>query len=429
MMLDVFTEPDTVTCILCRATVSIRKGDKARFFNHISLDHEVHYDMELFYVVSFLSQDQIETVIDIISDKVKGQTEDAQEDVTLEEACDLSEESEAEHKLEENIKREKAFDNHVESTKESFNEEPSSPSYLQIIQKHFENTNNKANTSPDIRGDETASNSNEKAVKPNGADDLQSLPKKEEESLKAKEASKKKLKPQANRHEVIPCSLCDKRLRRDNLKRHLNIVHKIGKAEQEKLNLDDIEGTETPNNLKDNAETQEPVIKKEKLDFASIIINKIKANESPKKQNTSSFKKCKLCSKMIKRSYYIRHQRRHKKEQKKSKPDAYENGANEMKAVTCELCCLSFSRRERLLVHLKNIHENEVNLLDKNLLPKFTKEECNFDCKECALKFISETSLSYHVKRKHGTGSFVCEYCSFKLCSEVRRKGVLSFPL
>ena len=146
--------------------------------------------MELFYVVSFLSQDQIETVIDIISDKVKGQTEDAQEDVTLEEACDLSEESEAEHKLEENIKREKAFDNHVESTKESFNEEPSSPSYLQIIQKHFENTNNKANTSPDIRGDETASNSNEKAVKPNGADDLQSLPKKEEESLKAKEASK-----------------------------------------------------------------------------------------------------------------------------------------------------------------------------------------------------------------------------------------------
>ena len=37
MMLDIFTEPDTVTCILCRATVSIRKGDKARFFNHISI--------------------------------------------------------------------------------------------------------------------------------------------------------------------------------------------------------------------------------------------------------------------------------------------------------------------------------------------------------------------------------------------------------
>ena len=68
-MLDIFTEPDTVFCILCRATVSVRKGDKARFFNHISLDHEVHYDMDLFYVVSFLSEAQKETVINIISKK------------------------------------------------------------------------------------------------------------------------------------------------------------------------------------------------------------------------------------------------------------------------------------------------------------------------------------------------------------------------
>ena len=69
MMLDIFTLPDTVTCILCRATVSIRKGDKARFFNHISLDHEVHYDMDLFFVISFLSEPQKETVINIISKK------------------------------------------------------------------------------------------------------------------------------------------------------------------------------------------------------------------------------------------------------------------------------------------------------------------------------------------------------------------------
>ena len=68
-MLDIFTEPQTVTCILCRATVSIRKGDKARFYNHISHDHEVHYDMELFYVVSFLSEAQKDTVINIIGKK------------------------------------------------------------------------------------------------------------------------------------------------------------------------------------------------------------------------------------------------------------------------------------------------------------------------------------------------------------------------
>ena len=71
MMLDIFTEPQTVTCILCRATVSIRKGDKARFYNHISHDHEVHYDMDLFYVVSFLNMDQKKTVVDIINEKIR----------------------------------------------------------------------------------------------------------------------------------------------------------------------------------------------------------------------------------------------------------------------------------------------------------------------------------------------------------------------
>ena len=83
-MLDVFTEPETVTCVLCRATVSIRKGDKARFFNHISHDHEVHYDMDLFYVVSFLNNVQINTVIDIINEKIVKHTEEDHEIINSE---------------------------------------------------------------------------------------------------------------------------------------------------------------------------------------------------------------------------------------------------------------------------------------------------------------------------------------------------------
>ena len=68
-MVSPFSPPPSLTCILCRATISIRKGDKARFFSHISHDHEVHYDMDLFFVVSFLSEAQKETVINIISKK------------------------------------------------------------------------------------------------------------------------------------------------------------------------------------------------------------------------------------------------------------------------------------------------------------------------------------------------------------------------
>ena len=90
-------------------------------------------------------------------------------------------------------------------------------------------------------------------------------------------------------------------------------------------------------------------------------------------------------------------------------------GGNQKKSISCQLCCLSFSSRNKLTIHLNNIHEKEGHLLDENLKPKFSKEECTFDCKECDLKFISQTSLNYHVKRKHGTGSFKCDFCGFKL--------------
>ena len=55
MILDIFTKPETVTCVLCRARVSIKKGDKARFFNHISHDHEVRTPQRGFDVTSSLN--------------------------------------------------------------------------------------------------------------------------------------------------------------------------------------------------------------------------------------------------------------------------------------------------------------------------------------------------------------------------------------
>ena len=77
MQLDVFTAPQAVTCVLCRATVSVRKGDKARFFNHISHDHEVHYDMELFYVLSYLGDTQREAAVTIINQKFVNNEDDS----------------------------------------------------------------------------------------------------------------------------------------------------------------------------------------------------------------------------------------------------------------------------------------------------------------------------------------------------------------
>ena len=217
------------------------------------------------------------------------------------------------------------------------------------------------------------------------------------------------------------------------MKRHLNIVHKIGKAEQKKLNLDEIEVKKTPEKVLNTDREKSLDIKRESIDFASIIINKIKANESPKKEGTTSLRKCKLCSKIVKRTYYRKHLRRHKNDKSNAKHMHNEkiksgqnavslSGANEKQDVNCELCLLSFSKRKYLLPHLNNVHENDLMLLDENLKAKFSNEECKFGCKECSLNFINESCLSYHVKRKHGTGSFACEFCNIKLSSDVRRK-------
>ena len=444
MILDIFTEPETVTCVLCRATVSIRKGDKARFFNHISHDHEVHYNMNLFYVVSFLSQEQIETVIDII-DRVKDQSEESQEDDTLQESSELSEETadkvadqdeEEEAEAEErNIKKEEHFD---DQGQEEVSEKEHSAPYLQIIKKHYQSTNFDLNNTKEGEEEVTTSCTEEASKK---ANDLLSPSKRKQKcsecnlfvskkNMGIHMKSKHKAPTQANGHEVIPCSLCDKRLRRDNLKRHLNIVHKIGKAEQKKLNLDEIEGKKSPEKVSNCSAEKDVEIKRETLDFASIIINKIKANESPKKEGNTSVRKCKLCSKIIKRTYYRRHLRRHKNDKSKANHNESKilqnagtcGGANGLEAVSCELCMLSFSKRKFLLAHLNKIHEGDVSLLDENLKALFSKDECKFDCKECSLKFINESCLSHHVKRKHGTGSFACEFCGFKLSSDVRRK-------
>ena len=74
-MLATFSAPPRVTCILCRATISVRKGDKARFFSHISHEHEVHHDMELLYALSYMTEKEKDTVI-CMMDKRLTETEE-----------------------------------------------------------------------------------------------------------------------------------------------------------------------------------------------------------------------------------------------------------------------------------------------------------------------------------------------------------------
>ena len=62
-MLSEFSAPPTVTCFLCKAWISVKNGDKTRFLHHISSDHEVHFDLELIFVLSTMAAGEREAIV------------------------------------------------------------------------------------------------------------------------------------------------------------------------------------------------------------------------------------------------------------------------------------------------------------------------------------------------------------------------------
>ena len=70
-MLTDFQQPDTIVCMLCRGHVSVKEGDKTRFFHHISSSHEVHFDMDLLFSLSFIPEKDKKNVVENINDLMK----------------------------------------------------------------------------------------------------------------------------------------------------------------------------------------------------------------------------------------------------------------------------------------------------------------------------------------------------------------------
>ena len=69
-MITGFSAPQTVICILCKAWVSVKKGDKTRFFHHVSNDHEVHHDFDLIFSFSKLNEQDKHTIQKNINDMI-----------------------------------------------------------------------------------------------------------------------------------------------------------------------------------------------------------------------------------------------------------------------------------------------------------------------------------------------------------------------
>ena len=342
MMLDVFTEPETVTCVLCRATVSIRKGDKARFFNHISHDHEVHYDMELFYVVSFLSKAQKDTVINIIGkkfDKKEKSNNNKQKDaVENEKQCDDSTQKPS---------------TEIQGTKiKSTCPKTESDETLEILILKTEEAKDPLDIEETIHEASSSKKQQDDDEKCSSCDMI--LPRK---VMQAHYNIEHKLKLNTK---ICTCKICKKKVSRHSYKRHMRLVHKISNSQLE------ASGDQTES---DEIETE----------------------------NKLSDTKCKLCFMTVRKRNLSRHMREH-------------SG----KLISCPLCYIHFTDERSKNSHITTVHKDEEHLLNKDRDPNFSKDDCHVSCPDCDKKFISETSMKWHCRIKHGSGNHQCESCKRK---------------
>ena len=337
MMLDVFTEPDTVTCILCRATVSIRKGNKARFFNHISHDHEVHYDMDLFFVVSFLSEVQKETVIDIISKKF-----------------DKKERSIKPKDLGENKMQHDESMNHNTQTEVQMTERESS---LPKTENH-ESLDEVSTTQTEVQMtveessipktenheslDEVSTLKTEKApldVEADLSDDLETCSTCDMILPRKLMQSHINIKHTLGLYEKIQCKICTKKVTKQIFKMHMKRVHKIPYSElQDKADFGEsqVDNSTTDKNVEDT-------------------------------ESLSLYTKCKLCFKTVKNSGYKRHLK----------------SVHTGNLFNCPLCYLGFKEERCKNQHLVRVHKDEEYLMNLNREPNFSEADCTVNCPNC----------------------------------------------
>ena len=141
-------------------------------------------------------------------------------------------------------------------------------------------------------------------------------------------------------------------------------------------------------------------IHKSTTDYANIRLENGETEKCEETEKTIKLKKsllkvqiqkCKLCSKNVWSDGYEVHLKRN----------------HSGRINKCKLCYAKFKRKVHLKVHIEGCHRNEKYLLTSEIDPS----KCSFTCELCSLKFITNSVLDVHIKKKHGKGNEQCEYC------------------
>ena len=499
-MLSQFEKPPIVVCVLCRGTVSLRKGDKSRFYNHISQDHEVHYDMELFFTLSYLEEEEKETFITVMNKKIDKNSLDESPESDMEIEAKMSDDDASIEENESNVEEDQDYSSNLSIKKSDLN-----TSSETLLEESHERNMDKETTLSDTTVEENESNGNVEEIQNNSieksnedttsswfSDSSNDVHKSTYTPLTSTVSMKMKEKQRCSQCKInVPkrsiqihmklkhkkhirmtsCQFCEKIMSRNNLKRHLKVhgimEHKMDKTppapsvkqetpEEGNIGALDLrtdkalnsEGSNLPvpnpstntldeidhvigdewerigeewhriNTLKrkNQTESRNVTVKKESnentvttasqeenVNKPSIVSQNTEtitqSTQAHEKTKTYMYRKCQKCQKPIKRIHFNRHMK-----------DIHSG----RRKYSCCLCHSSFNRKEHLYRHIKNVHKQELNLVDKEMKPKFSKDDCKILCKNCDMKFISEESKNFHNDRIHGKGKHKCDMCNKK---------------
>ena len=384
-MLSGFQAPPTVTCFLCKAWISVKKGDKSRFFNHVSNDHEVHFDLELLFVISYMTETEKDTVISLMNQRLSGDTEEeAESEVTPETEMDtvtLEEEETELAKVREIMKkkwRKGADNNIVISSAFSLSSEAGTANKGERELPEAASAGDFVNAGLlDVDINESHSGDSGEVTEVM----CSRCP-----SRVTRRTIKRHMQEQ---HKMRLCRFCEKYMGMGNFARHLRNQHQKTTDDHDKISK-----------LKSSSETSQ--VKEEKVQKNSRPDGGADSRQADK----SKFKRCKLCFKITSVQNFERHLRekhtgvRHK----------------------CHLCYINFSRQYSLKNHVQTNHYSDRHLLDTNFKPTFKKEDCKVECQSCTTKFITEESKELHVMKSHGNGTRQCDNCQKRFMGSLSLK-------
>ena len=356
-MLDIFRPPPTVTCFLCKASVSVQRGDKSRFLQHVANDHEVHFDRDLVYVLSTMEQGQREA---IVNNNTKSSDIDNTFCSRLKRRLLPSRTMNGNTATGDGTEEQKEkVDSEGEEMNSVLSVEEFKPKKLRIDIRRInfipekENVLEEAVEVEEVKEVEDSGSKLSKCSKTDKSRSQLPTPQSQRNKSQTPRRGKKKV--------LTECFICEEKFYEAEQRTHMKQVH--------------------------NTDRDYDTVLRETLGCSTSGLAKIQKKDKEEEvvKETRPFQKCEICGGKV----------------EAAKMEIHLRGYHEGKYFKCGLCYEILARRDQLRRHLTEVHRDEQDLLNHRLEPNFSINECKVKCPQCTMSFMTAFSRDYHLSSTH----------------------------